>query len=51
MQLNAFQTIARRLLLIGLLCASGPAVFSQATALPDPIRSGDSSPDVRFVGY
>jgi CubicO group peptidase (beta-lactamase class C family) len=39
MQMNALQTIPRRLLLIGLLCASGRAVFSQAAALPDPIQS------------
>jgi CubicO group peptidase (beta-lactamase class C family) len=39
MQMNGIQTITQRLLLIGLLCSSGPAIFSQATALPDPIQS------------
>src|SRR5208337_3381523 len=39
MQKTAFQTITSRMLVIGLLCSSGPAIFSQATALPDPIRS------------
>jgi hypothetical protein len=39
MQMNAIQTITQRLLLIGLLCSSGPAIFSQATALQDPIQS------------
>jgi CubicO group peptidase (beta-lactamase class C family) len=39
MQMNAFQTITQRLLLMGLLCSSGPAVFPQAGALPDPIQS------------
>ena len=37
--MNAFQTITQRLLLAGLLSSSGPAVFSQATAPPDPIQS------------
>jgi CubicO group peptidase (beta-lactamase class C family) len=39
MQMNAFQTITQRLLLIGLLWQSGPAIFSQAAAPPDLIQS------------
>jgi CubicO group peptidase (beta-lactamase class C family) len=39
MQMNAFQTITQRLLLIGLLWPSGQAIFFQAAALPDPIQS------------
>ena len=39
MQMNALQTITQRLLLRGLLCSSGPAIFSQATAPRAPIQS------------
>jgi CubicO group peptidase (beta-lactamase class C family) len=39
MQKTAFQTTILRLLLIGPLCSSGPAIFSQVTAPPDPIQT------------